>query len=199
LIIPICMPFIHLLLDINAHMHMPAFLSEVEIWMKKSEQKAAHITGIFLSVNTYKGWLFNIFIIAIIPSLSEELFFRGVLQNIFHEVFKKALWAILLSALIFSAIHMQFYGFIPRFFLGALFGYVYWLTKNLWYPILMHFVNNALTVTAYFLSSKKLINQSVIENPEGLNPLLYFSSILLIISSVILIRKYNKKRLPINE
>ena len=96
---------------------------------------------------------------ALLPAVAEELTFRGVLQNLFEvkdETLKKkgnrvhiAIWC---SAILFSAIHMQFYGFLPRMLMGALFGYALVWTGSLWIPILMHFTNNAMAVILYFLA-----------------------------------------------
>jgi hypothetical protein len=91
-----------------------------------------------------------VFLIAFIPALGEELFFRGALQQIFQNK-KNAIMAIWLTAFIFSAIHFQFYGFVPRFLLGAFFGYLLVWSGNLWLPVLAHFANNAIAIVFYYL------------------------------------------------
>jgi len=97
--------------------------------------------------------LAGLLVIAVIPALGEEVLFRGVLQNIFQKSFghtqpHAAIW---LAAFVFSAIHLQFYGLVPRMLLGALFGYLYVWSGNLWYPIVAHFANNSITLLAIFL------------------------------------------------
>ena len=89
---------------------------------------------------------------AILPAVAEELTFRGVLMNLLEAKGKRVYLAIWVTAIIFSAIHMQFYGFVPRMLMGALFGYMLVWTGSLWIPILMHLTNNAMAVLLYFVS-----------------------------------------------
>ena len=153
------LPAINLVGYFNQQMSLPAFLEPLEQWMKTAEENAAHLTEQFLSVTTFDGLIINILLMALLPAVAEELTFRGVLQNLFEvkdETLKKkgnrvhiAIWC---SAILFSAIHMQFYGFLPRMLMGALFGYALVWTGSLWIPILMHFTNNAMAVILYFLA-----------------------------------------------
>ena len=155
----IALPAINLVGYFNQQMSLPAFLEPLEQWMKTAEANAAHLTEQFLSVTTFGGLIINILLMALLPAVAEELTFRGVLQNLFEvkdETLKKkgnrvhiAIWC---SAILFSAIHMQFYGFLPRMLMGALFGYALVWTGSLWIPILMHFTNNAMAVILYFLA-----------------------------------------------
>ena len=116
------------------------------------EEQAATQTEKLLIANTFGALLFNIFIMAVIPGLGEEFFFRGTLQRIISDA-KGAVWAIWVTAFIFSAVHMQFYGFIPRLLLGAFFGYLLVWSGNIWLPIVAHFVYNAITVVFHYLSN----------------------------------------------
>ena len=153
------LPAINLVGYFNQQMSLPAFLEPLEQWMKTAEANAAHLTEQFLSVTTFDGLIINILLMALLPAVAEELTFRGMLQNLFEvkdETLKKkgnrvhiAIWC---SAILFSAIHMQFYGFLPRMLMGALFGYALVWTGSLWIPILMHFTNNAMAVILYFLA-----------------------------------------------
>ena len=113
-----------------------------------------------MHVTTFGGLIINILLMAVLPAISEELTFRGVLINLFKVKGEKlevkgesvphlAIWC---SAILFSAIHLQFYGFVPRMLMGALFGYMLVWTGSLWTPILMHFTNNAMAVILYFVS-----------------------------------------------
>ena len=155
----IALPAINLVGYFNQQMSLPAFLEPLEQWMKTAEANAAHLTEQFLSVTTFDGLIINILLMALLPAVAEELTFRGVLQNLFEvkdETLKKkgnrvhiAIWC---TAILFSAIHMQFYGFLPRMLMGALFGYALVWTGSLWIPILMHFTNNAMAVILYFLA-----------------------------------------------
>src|SRR5690606_26747624 len=94
--------------------------------------------------------LLNIFVMALLPAIAEEFYFRGTLLHILNRVFRNDHLSVWLVAIIFSAIHLQFYGFFPRVLLGAFFGYMLIWTKNIWIPAFAHFVNNAtVTVLAF--------------------------------------------------
>ena len=111
-----------------------------------------------LKVDTIGGLLLNLLVIALIPAVGEELTFRGVLQQGLVRRMKSPHLAIILSAAIFSFIHFQFYGFLPRMFLGLLLGYMFYITGSLWTSILMHFVNNGSVVVLYYLNNKDIIS-----------------------------------------
>ena len=111
-----------------------------------------------LQVDTIWGLLANLVVIALIPAIGEELTFRGVLQQFLTKRCKNAHVAVWLSAFIFSFIHFQFYGFLPRMFLGLLLGYMFYYSGSLWTSILMHFVNNGVAVVVAFLDYKGLID-----------------------------------------
>ena len=128
--------------------------------MKALEETAQAATEKMLDVDTFGGMLFNLVIIALIPAIGEEMTFRGVLQQSLTRKMNPHI-AIILSAAIFSFIHFQFYGFLPRMFLGILLGYMFYITNSLWSSMLMHFVNNGATVVIYYLW-----NIGVIEDAE---------------------------------
>lgn len=157
-IIIVSSPFINILGEFNSNMSLPEFLSGIERWMRESEDSANHITELFLKTSTTMGLLVNILMIAIIPAVGEELLFRGIIQRIFSEWTKNYHWGIWISAIIFSALHLQFYGFIPRVILGASFGYLLAWSGNLWFPVIAHFINNAVAVFAYHFYNKGIIN-----------------------------------------
>jgi membrane protease YdiL (CAAX protease family) len=110
-------------------------------------------------------------VIAVLPGIGEELLFRGFLQNLLKRIFKNDHVAIWVAAVLFSAIHFQFYGFIPRMLLGALFGYIYVWSGNLLYPIIAHFVNNCVSLVALYVYQKGLTDIDV-ESTEAL-PTMY--------------------------
>lgn len=165
-IIAICLilfivPFINFLQEFNSRMHLPEFLKNVETWMKSSEQNAAVLSEKFLKVSNIGGLLFNLFMMAILPALGEEFIFRGVFQRIFTEMFKNYHLGIIFSAALFSAIHLQFYGFIPRMLLGVIFGYMLVWSGTLWIPVIAHFINNAMGILYYFLNSKGFVDNTL--------------------------------------
>ena len=144
----LAIPGINLLSAWNQQMVLPEWMSGIEQWMRMQEDAAAQLTEQFLRVDTVGGLLVNIGLMALLPAVGEELTFRGVVQGMFTRNRHVAIWA---TAAIFSFVHMQFYGFLPRMLLGAMFGYMLWWTGSLWVPMLMHFVNNcAAVVVAYF-------------------------------------------------
>ena len=146
----VVIPFINLISSLNQLLVLPDFFSSAELWMKASEKQIAEITAKMLNVHTFPELLFNILLIAIIPAMGEEMFFRATIQKIFTE-WRKAVWGIWIAAFVFSAIHLQFYGFVPRMLLGAFFGYLYAWSGSLWLPVVAHFVNNAIAVVFYYL------------------------------------------------
>ena len=157
----VALPAINMLADINQQMVLPTWLSGVEEWMKSKEAEAEWLTKQFMSATTIGGLLVNLFLMAVLPAVSEEITFRGVLQQLFQgskvstiQASKVPHLAIWCTAIIFSAIHMQFYGFIPRMLLGALFGYMFVWTGSLWVPMLMHFVNNGMAVLLYYIANR---------------------------------------------
>ena len=149
----VALPAINLLAQWNQQMELPTWLSGLEEWMKNKEAEAEWLTKQFMSATTISALLVNLFLMAVLPAVSEEITFRGVLQQLLtapHRLSPHlAIW---LTAIIFSAVHMQFYGFVPRMLMGALFGYMLVWTGSLWIPILMHFTNNAMAVILYFVA-----------------------------------------------
>jgi hypothetical protein len=190
-------PFINFIGEINANMQFPAWLSGVENWMKNAENKAAEITEAFLKVESTGGLIFNIFMIAFLPSIGEELLFRGVIQRIFTNWTRNYHWGIWISALLFSALHMQFYGFIPRMFLGVLFGYLLVWSGSMWLPIIAHFINNAVAVVAMYLIDKELLSPEIEE--IGTTSDSYYMaavSLLLIVVFMLMIKRQNSEVNP---
>jgi len=154
IIMIVALPFINFLAEFNAKMSLPASLHGIEIWMKNSEEAAKVLTEKLLAANSFGQMLFNIFMIALIPAVGEELLFRGIFQRVFTDWTKNVHVAVFIAAFIFSTFHFQFYGFLPRLFLGIMLGYFFVWSKSLWLPILAHFTNNAFAVITYFLIAK---------------------------------------------
>ena len=146
----IAIPFINLLAQLNQEISLPAFMATIEAQMKAAELQIAELTEKMLNVKSMDALAFNILLIAIIPAIGEELFFRGIIQKILSER-RNIHLAIWISAFIFSAIHLQFYGFFPRLLLGAFLGYLLFWSGNLWLPVIAHFTNNAMAVVFYYL------------------------------------------------
>ena len=133
-------PFISFIYEWNKSFNIPD-------WMLVFDDNAEKITNYFLKMNTLGDLFFNLLVIAIIPAMGEELLFRGYLQQKMTQWLGKPHVAIIITAILFSAIHMQFQGFLPRFALGLVLGYLFYWSGSLWLPIIAHLLNNAMAVT----------------------------------------------------
>ena len=150
-------PCIDVLSQWNKSLHFPYFLRELENSMIALEQQANNITETMLSVSTIWGLIANIVVIALAAAICEELFFRGSVQRILAGAFNYHI-AVWLTAILFSAIHLQFGGFIPRLILGVSFGYIAIWSRSLYPSIIAHFINNGIAVLSFFLSYNKIID-----------------------------------------
>jgi MFS family permease len=124
---------------------------EMQRWIQTQEDQANKIIGYMLKNRAPKELILNLIFIALMAGIGEELFFRGVLQRMFIRWFRNPWVGILLTAVLFSAIHMQFLGFIPRFLMGVLLGAIYWYSGSMWVTIAAHFVYDAfIIIMVYF-------------------------------------------------
>jgi membrane protease YdiL (CAAX protease family) len=121
-------------------------------WMRDMEQNAADILGDILNMNSAGDFILTLIMVAVLPAIGEELVFRGIFQKQFAEWTKSPVVSIWMAAFVFSAIHFQFEGFLPRLILGAILGHLYYWTKTLWIPILVHFINNGFQVAVLYYS-----------------------------------------------
>lgn len=157
-------PFLNVLVEWNEQITMPAFLSEVEQWMRTKEDQAAKVTELLLSGTKMSDLIQNLIVVAAMAAIGEELFFRGLLTSALHgnrphtKTPHLLIWAV---AFLFSAVHLQFYGFIPRLLLGAWFGYLLWWSGSIFVPMLAHFTNNAISTLAIFSTNKGLIKTDI--------------------------------------
>jgi uncharacterized protein len=186
LLIFIVNPFINFTGAVNAEMHFPEWMSGIETWMRNAEDTAEELTNAFLKVSNIGALLFNLFMIAVLPALGEELLFRGVIQQLFTRMTRNHHWGIWLSAALFSALHLQFYGFIPRMLLGGMFGYLLVWSGSLWLPILAHFVNNAAAVILIYLIDNQIVSSKIEEFGSGTEQW-YIALFSLILGLIILI------------
>jgi len=170
-------PLINLIHIFNQQLELPAFLSGIEEWMKQSEANAQRITEVFLNIKTTQELYYNLLIVAILPALGEEFLFRGVLQRLFKELTNNVHAAVIITAILFSAIHMQFYGFFPRMLLGLMFGYLLVWTGSIWVPVIAHLINNgAAVIFAYYAQQNNLpFDQDTVGTGAGEWPLTIFS------------------------
>ena len=149
--------------EINEGMKLPEALSGLEAIMKGMEESLAEMTEYLTRFDSFPKMLVGLIVIAVIAGIGEELIFRGLIQRKLYKGLKNPHTAIWLAAFIFSAIHFQFYGFLPRLFLGALFGYFYLWSGNLWVPIVAHIFNNGFAVVMFYLSHVGAMDADVAE------------------------------------
>jgi len=150
----LALPFVFWLGELNRMIELPE-------WMIRMEQSTSKQMEEFLKVNHWYDVPVNILIIALLPAICEELFFRGALQRVMIHVSRSPIAGIILAAVLFSALHLQFAGFLPRFFLGMILGFLYWYSGSLWTSIIGHFVFNAIQVI-WVSFAPKYVN----ENPS---------------------------------
>jgi len=162
LLLIFALPFENFIGQLNQQISFPESLAAFESKLRAMETAAEKATLAFLNMTSLGDYLLALGIMAILPAIGEEFLFRGVLQKLFHARFSNPHIAIWITAIIFSAIHMQFFGFFPRMIMGAALGYLFYWSGSLWLSIAAHFFNNAFAVTvAYFVGLDKL--------PEGID------------------------------
>lgn len=140
-----------LFIEWNANMHLPEFLKGLEEWARKKEDLAEEVTKLMTHFDSFGELILAVVVIAVIPAVGEELVFRGLIQNEMMRATKRSHLSIWIAAALFSAIHVQFFGFIPRLLLGALFGYLYYWSGSLSISMVAHFVNNGFQVVGLYL------------------------------------------------
>lgn len=180
LIFGVSYPAIAVIAQWNEQIVLPDSLTGVENWMRQMEDAAKDVTDLFLSGETLSDLFLNLLIIAAAAAFVEELFFRGALQQLIEKWLRNGHVAVWTAAFIFSAIHLQFYGFFPRLIMGAVLGYLFLYSRNLWIPMLYHFVNNAaVVVITYFWGESNFLEQ--LED----KPLTWVSFIVMIVSGLL--------------
>ena len=131
---------------LNQQMELPSFMEGIEHWMRTQEDEAERLTLLLLSEKGIGALLANLLVVALTAGITEEFLFRGAFQRILERWTSNPHWVIWIAACLFSAFHMQFYGFLPRMLLGAYFGYLLYWSRNIWIPVFAHFTNNAFAV-----------------------------------------------------
>ncbi len=147
-------PFLNQLIYWNSIIELPEKFAPIESVMRQMEDSAAIITERILSVTDVGGLVSGLLIIGILTGFSEELFFRGALQRSLTAYKPFGQWSIWIAAFIFSAVHLQFYGFFPRLLLGAFFGYILYSTGSIWPGAFAHILNNSLVVVTSWIEKR---------------------------------------------
>jgi uncharacterized protein len=196
----LCQPFIEWTATINHQMALPAFLSDTQSWMLDKEKEMSDLTFALLETKHVPIILINIAIMVILPAFCEELLFRGVLQNKLTQWWKNGHVAIIVTAVIFSAIHMQFFTFLPRLVMGITLGYLLYWGKSLWLPIIAHLVNNGLSLAVfyYYRAYQPEVNPLKETTEMSGNPVVYLSSLVLLIAMIYMVKTWRDKSLQVN-
>ena len=158
LIAVVSLPALSHIIAWNEGVKLPQCMSSIEAWMREKEDATTEITSLMLLGNSKWVLFVNLVVMAIIPAVCEEFLFRGIFITWLKNRIKNIHIVLIISAFIFSAIHLQFYGFVPRFLLGLYFGYLFIWTGSLWACIVVHFINNAMAVAVSYLFNNQLIN-----------------------------------------
>lgn len=151
LILIFSIPLMNYIISWNESLTLPPSLQELENLMKDGEQNAKLMIETLIGGHTWGSLVVTLLIVAVLAALSEELFFRGALQRILSTSNVNIHISIWITAFIFSAIHLQFFGFFPRLLLGALFGYLMWWSGSLWPAIFAHLANNLSAATTTWM------------------------------------------------
>ena len=199
LLMVVVSPFMSWLIEWNANMVLPDFLKAIELWMKESEATAAELTKAFLTFDGLGSLFYVLLIVAIVPAIGEELLFRGVLQKIVIQWTKNVHWGIWITAILFSALHMQFYGFLPRMLLGVIFGYLLVWSKSLWLPILGHFINNgSVVILSYFYPEMMKDTEVAVFSDDEYKVVYYLLSGIISGAIFYMIKRVNNERIDID-
>lgn len=192
----VSIPAINWCVDFNENICLPESLKGVEDWMRIHEEDARNSVKILLGSSGIGSLIVDILIVGLLAGFSEEFLFRGAIQQLFTTAKINIHLSIWLTAFIFSAIHMQFFGFFPRLLLGAYFGYLLYWSRSLWLPVIIHALNNSIVVYATWhhnLSGRGAVETEPTLNSWGVgSPMLILASIIL--TAFIIIRLNNTRK-----
>lgn len=150
----VAIPAMNMIIDWNAHLQLPESMNKVELWMKQMETDTARTIAMMVNGESVMSLVMLILVVGVMAGFSEELFFRGTIQRMMITARVNPHVAIWLTAIIFSAIHMQFYGFVPRMLLGAMFGYMAWWSGSLWLAVTAHITNNTVAAIVMWMKAR---------------------------------------------
>ena len=156
----ISLPAMNWLVEMNKAMSLPSWMAGIEQAMRTAEDSAAEVTQEMLNINSVGQLILCVLVVGVMAGLSEEMLFRGAMLRTMQDSRLGKHAVVWITAVLFSAFHMQFYGFVPRMLLGVWLGYLFVWTGSLWVPIIAHTLNNSTVVLMSYLSNKGVI-------PEG--------------------------------
>lgn len=183
-------PFLSMVTEWNDSISLPESMSALEEQLRSLQTKSEEVIKLFIG----QGSLFSsLVIIAALAAISEELLFRSVIQKSLIKLFKNAHIAIIVTAIIFSAFHGDFFGFVPRFILGLMLGYMFYLSGSIFPSMLMHFVNNATIVVLYYLNTRGFSDIDAEHFGSSNNVLVIVSSLIVTVAIFITCYRFRNK------
>jgi membrane protease YdiL (CAAX protease family) len=182
------LPFINYLSELNNGLHLSPAIDD---WIRMKELQARELTEAFLKTKSAGRLVVNLLVMAVIPAIGEEMLFRGIVQRLFTAMVKNVHLGVIITAFLFSAFHLQFLGFLPRFFLGLMLGYAFVITGSLWTSVWLHFVNNASSVMVFYLHYNGFLKVSMDDFGNTQNMVYIIGSLLMAVWLFIMM--YNKE------
>ena len=189
------LPFNSLVTEWNESFTLPESMAGLEEYFRMVQDMADDLMKKFLDVETVGGLVTNILMIAALAAIGEELLFRSVIQPFMIRICRNAFVGILVTSVLFSAMHFEFYGFIPRIILGIMLGYMFYITGSIWSSMLMHFVNNATIVVLYYLNFNKIIELDVENFGSSENVFMIIGSVVVTLAIFVVYRRFIKRNL----
>ena len=177
-------------------------MAALEQTLRDSEDAMEQITNQLLTLNSVGDLVAGILVVGVMAGVSEEFFFRGALFGIMRRGRANIHIVIWTVAIVFSAIHFQFFGFVPRMLLGAWFGYLLVWTRSLWVPVIAHALNNGIVVVFQWLDSNHYIDGNALDQlgvpAEGQFPVLALASAIATILLIVAAKRVFSKKIGQN-
>lgn len=194
----VSLPAMNWLVEMNKTMSLPSWMAGIEQAMRAAEDSAAEITREILDINSVWKLILSLLVVGVMAGLSEEMLFRGALLRTMQDSRLGMHSVVWLTAILFSALHMQFYGFVPRMLLGVWLGYLFVWTGSLWVPIIAHALNNSTVVVLSYLTNKGLVPEGYGDNlgipAQGAFPWFAVISLIASIALVIWTNNFYRKK-----
>jgi hypothetical protein len=163
LLLAACIPASNFLVYVNQLIDPAVFSQDMGDFINKTQKQQTGLTFGLMYDNSVWIYLLNMASVAVLAAIGEEFFYRAIVQRLFTKMLRNPHAAIVITSLIFSLMHFDYYGFLPRLFMGMALGYVYLCTGNLWYGIIFHFFNNALPITGFWLLSRGYDTMNIVD------------------------------------
>ena len=191
------LPVVAFLGYINEQILLPDFMQNIEAWMQKMEEESKALMQTLTANSNLLILSANVVVMALLPALFEEFLFRGTLQQFFTKWVANKHLAIIVTAFIFSAIHLQYYGFLPRFLLGIYLGYLFVWSNSLWLPIIAHFMHNANSLILDYSAQQRGIDLESLDPSQfsGFYPAVLFCTFCVVLGIYFLRKKGGEEKL----